>query len=647
MISNTMRYLLFSIVLATTLWQCGSESNDDPVADTQAGDSDVSAPLPAALSFSDASARIGTDPLSVLGVALVDFNGDGWPDITLADRDGVRLYRGTGDGFFEVHSSKVAGSDDAAGIAWADVDGDGDLDLFVTTRSGPDHLYFNDGKGSLTDHSIDSGLGNVTYGQGASFGDLDGDGDLDLYVCQGVGADSNGRIPDRGNGTNGHPNRVYRNDGSGTFEDATEEWGLAGIPGGESFMALLYDIDNDNDLDVLVVHDHVEDQLFLNPGNGGSFEDASLQYLPNDPTSIMGMDVCDMDQDGRLDVYGTQAGSDLLYISQENGKYTNSYSALLDGDIDQSALLVGWGTAFIDVDNDGDSDIISTANYPSANASLGEAWSAGQMVLLRNDLSDGPPRLEDVSADAGPAFQRTINGWGLAVGDVDRDGDVDVLVGADSDFSDSLVPPGANVHKTPLLLLNNNDNDKASGLSLLLQQPGHANTFAVGARVTVENAQSRATRVVLSGMSYLSHHSYRQHFGLGDGGRAEVVRVRWPDGFSQMWVGLSAGEHTLNRNEDGNCCVSDGTCSELAEEECRIRGIDHMDLDEMCALACNKLSTCGQLSLADATTVEECENDCKLEAPDEESLPCFAFSPCEELEICLTREEGDRGTEGP
>lgn len=627
--------LLAGLIPLLVLTACGgSEPDDDDAAVADTSGDTTPPPSPGGLHFTDGSGALGAPPQRLRGVALVDFDLDGWPDITLAGEEGVSLYRGDGSGGFELVLGAIDGVSHGAGVAWVDVDADGNLDLFVSTHEGPDHLFIADGQGGFTDESAARGIVGSTWGEGASFGDLDGDGDLDLYLNQGItrsDAAGGGELGQRGN-----PNRVYENDGKGTFKNVTEAWGLAGAPKGESFTALLFDANGDGRTDVFTVHDNAPDQLFLGQGAGKAFTDASATMLPTDETSLMGLALADFDGDGQLDIYGTTAGRDLLYLRSPEGGFVNQYPQAIGDGVDQSELLIGWGAALVDMDHDGDADVITTASYSDGKQYDDTVIRPGQLVVLRHDPAEqGPGILVDVTTDAGDVLFPTINGWGLATGDIDHDGDVDILVATDRQIDAAAIPAGDSPHRRALLLLNGTP-PAGPAIHVTLRAPGTPNPFAVGARVTLTLQERSATRMVLAGSSYLSQHEYGLHFGLGEDYQvAPVVRVTWPDGVEQLWLALPPGRHTLTRDADNRCCDPDGTCQALEETPCLARLSELLGTSEACAGVCDKLDGCGQLARVEVSSRAECVSACGSEPAPLRVLTCVQDTACDSLGDCF------------
>ncbi|MFT5433789.1 MAG: hypothetical protein ACI9OJ_004497, partial [Myxococcota bacterium] len=537
----------------------GCSSDTDETADPTAGApmEDIPNEDVGAIHFRNASKRLGNlvQP-GGRGVALVDFDQDGWPDVTILAQNEIHRFRGVGDGLFLPFGAPIE-FDFGMAATWADVDGDGDLDLYVSSAYEQHGLFQNDGTGQLVDVTTAAGFSEPmpAGGQGASFGDVDGDGDLDLYLCFGLPPPE--KIPDDMPplGEGGSPNRLYINDGAGRFSRGDES--VAGIPSGETFMGLWFDADDDGDVDLLVVHDASRDEYFTN--HDGVLIDESAQRLPgggNEPSSIMGVDIADFDGDGDLDLYGTQRGNDVLWVAQE-GRFVNTWGSRIQG-YDPSPQVTGWGGALVDVDNDGDLDVLATSNYetifdPDSGGTGG--LRTGWMMLLETKGNGVDREFSDASDNAGSVFTRPIDGFGFAVGDIDRDGDIDALVGIDG--SGDKADPDA--HQSPLLMLNDGTASADHGyLSLTVRQSG-TNSFAVGGSVEVLGLGVRTRRPIMAGTSYLSSHSYRLHFGLAHYERAPAVKVRWPGGGSTLWLNLPKGEHRLERPTDmGNCCTASG-----------------------------------------------------------------------------------------
>lgn len=534
---------------------CGDDEPEEVVdAGVVAGtDSGRAGGPPPAIYLEDVTELLGVGLSRTQGVALVDYDGDGAVDVSLAAFDGLRVYRNRGDGSFEPDSERAgflfAEVHSANGIAYGDLDSDGDLDIFLSRIADIDRVFLNDGTGVFSDVTAAWGLsGVIAESQGVSLADLDGDGDLDALVA--VHRELEGG-PHKPLGERGGPNLFWRNVGGG-FEEAGAEVGLQGRAGGETFGSVVFDVDLDGDQDVFTVHDFRPDQLLLNDG-GGMFTPAGNEWLDQAGSGLMGIDVADIDGDGRLDLFATDWGSDDVLLDLGSGakpRFRDWMGDLLGDGVDPGATSTGWGCALADLDNDGDVDIVTTAAVSDgAGYSDPPIQRVGRNTVYENR---GPGRHEgsivDITGQAGAGLENATNGFGLAVGDIDGDRDLDVLVGVDSEFSvNAGLRPTEAIRRRVLLLRNTGAPKDHDALVLRLRQPGRLNTFAVGARVDVETADRKQSRVVTAGASYLSANSYALHFGLGTNPSAELVRVTWPDGQVEMVGPLSAGEHTIER----------------------------------------------------------------------------------------------------
>ncbi len=566
------------------------------------------------LHFDDGSVRLGPPLSGGRGVALVDVDDDGWPDATITHSQGVRVLRGVGAGRFALWADLAL--PDARALAWADADGDGDRDLYVSGR-GSHAYYVNDGK-AFVDNTVAAGLdGDFPLGgEGASFGDLDGDGDLDLFLAFGA------LPPDLATGDPGEqgaPDRLYWNEGGRFVLDASGVF--AGPPGGETFQGALFDADRDGDLDLFAVDDHRPDRFLRN--TAGVFADVSAEVLPNagtESTSIMGIDVADVDQDGDLDIYGTQREGDVLYRGTDLvTPYVNAVDKFRPaGAGDPTRQSTGWGVAVQDFDDDGDQDILRTSNFDDAFE--GVSGRVGVNQLLEHVLEGGERRFVDGTAAAGTVFDAPVDGWGLATGDIDRDGDLDALVGVDGTGPDLGREPDA--HRSALLLVNRGAGAAVNdSVRLRIRQPGRPNVFAVGATLDFHGQTIRNSRVLQAGQSYLSQHDDAVHVGLGPYERLPAVVVTWPGGHQTTWLALDPGEHRLERPADDslNCCPSKTGCvAAPSASACLAAQGSALGLDGECAEACEAWRRC-----CPALPVDVCAAECLRAPPPAAMLSCL------------------------
>jgi len=494
------------------------------------------------------------------GAGWGDCDGDGWPDLYVVSFGGPlgtpaesraswprsQLYRNRGDGTFE-DISAISGADSGEfgmGASWADYDGDGDLDLYVT-RYGPNVMLRNEGRCRFVDVSTDTGTagGDEDFSAGATWGDYDGDGDIDLYVTNYVEFDMSTAasaaslqfgtaVPFTLNPAS-YPaaaNRLFRNDG-GRFVDVAAEVGVANTAG-RSLSATWTDFDDDGLLDLYVANDISDNAFYRNLG--GHFEDVSAASLTADYRGAMGIAVTDFDRDGDIDFFVTH------WIAQENGLYANHLEFGLDtlmfADVAEMMGLgytaleyVGWGTEFIDYDNDGYKDLFIANGH-----TLEDPQDRTRLVPQRMQLfwRRGAEGFFDVTDIAGETFQQPLVGRGAAAADYDGDGNIDMAVAANGGG---------------FRLLRNGGSAENRWVAIMLDQPG-ANRFALGARLQLRAAGAQQTHVVGSSPSYLSHNDLTVHFGLGEAEGVDAITVRWPDGVEETWTDLAANQrHRLER----------------------------------------------------------------------------------------------------
>ncbi len=497
------------------------------------------------------------------GAAWGDFDGDGWVDLFVANEVGpitmspeeverspasCKLYRNNGDGTFTDVTSQ-AGVDYrgwAMGAAWGDYDGDGRLDLVVTTH-GYNVLYRNNGDGTFTDVSEASGIGKEKgFWSGAAWADYDRDGRLDLYVTgyvQYVKPKENTMTlqydienPAAINPSSFAPQRnlLFRNNGNGTFTEMALKAGVAN-EAGKSLAAAWADFDEDGWLDLYVANDVSDNVFYRNLGNG-TFEDVSHPAWVADHRGAMGLAVGDWDNDADLDIFVTH------WIAQENALYTNQLAQtrqagapalrFLD-EADQYGLgqialdYVGWGTSFFDYDNDGRLDLFvvngNTLQEPDDETELG---------VMRSQLFWNRGRTEgffNVSPVAGDYFNEEYVGRGAAFADYDNDGDVDVFV--------------VN-HGGKAVLLRNDGGNQRNWLQVALKyEPG--NPDAHGARLRLVAGATTQVRQVGAQASYASQNSPVEHFGLGDATHVDTLEITWPDGSKKVLTDLSPGRRIV------------------------------------------------------------------------------------------------------
>jgi len=512
------------------------------------------------IEFNDVTDEVGLPVLLGQAVAFVDFDLDGWPDILSVAANELILYRNLGGTFAPVNEWVFDGEPDilkqASNGVFADVDNDGDLDLYVAASKHPDQLFLNhDGVWSPAPEqwAVPPSLGV----QGVHFADVNNDGWLDVYVTTGGSVFKQNQGPGVTPGYAGSPNSLLLNNAGNGFVDATAEWNAGGGDTSETFGALFVDFDRDGDMDALVVRDYLTDHYFENDGT--TFVDQSATAISDLTTGLMGLAVGDINLDGHLDMYATNQMSDFLYLGDGQGHFTNGFAEQLLSP-DPTGNLTGWGCAFMDMDNDRDQDVLQVAGYNRQEEGVDHFIPPrlGGYVVLENGVTS-VGELTDITSEAG--LSEVVHGLALATADYDLDGDLDAVVSLGPPADVGFGPPMMDVRQGTRLLRN--DSARAAGngfLELSLRQPD-SNRFAVGATIDVLTGIRRASRVVTVGDSYLAAHSFVQHFGIGTNGAASV-QIHWPNGMKQNAKNVPAGYHRLMAF-DGTCCHPDNanTCS--------------------------------------------------------------------------------------
>ena len=464
------------------------------------------------------------------GGAFLDYDNDGWMDIYLVNSGPADFYKPTSplknalfrnnrDGTFTDVTDKagVAGGRFGMGAAASDYDGDGWQDLFVTNY-GPDILYRNNGNGTFTDVTEKAGVGVTGWSTCAVWFDYDSDGKLDLFVSSFIEFDrSQHRLCVDKTATQNYyciprifkprPSHLFRNNGNGTFTDVSRDSGIAGSPG-KSFGAVATDINNDGLMDLFVANDTMPNFLFINKGKG-KFEESGLAAgvaygEAGTPRSGMGVDAEDYDGDGWQDLFVANIDQEFfsLYHNQMDLTFTDE-----PGEIAPSTqLLSGWGLKFFDYDNDGDPDLLLANGHPDDMVETKSARVKYKEPLLLFENTGKSYR--NVSALSGAVFAKSFPARGMAVGDFDNDGDLDVLV--------------SNNGEAPLLLRNEGGNrNNWLGLQLVSTK---SNPSAVGAVITWQAGGVRRSRLKTSGGSYLASHDPREVLGLKSSRSLRVSR---------------------------------------------------------------------------------------------------------------------------
>lgn len=476
------------------------------------------------------------------GVAWIDYDNDGFLDLYFVNgavvargtaSPGNVLYRNNGDGTF-TDVSRGAGvigyGHYGTGVAVGDYDNDGLVDLYVANL-GPNILYRNNGDGTFTDVTGRTGVAgdDREWSSSAGFFDYDRDGHVDLYVVNYLDLHPSDN-PYCGFKRPGHrmycspsmfdgiADRLFRNNGNGTFTDVSRKTGIDN-PGGKGLGVTFCDVNGDGHVDIYVANDLVRNFLYRNNGNG-TFTDVSygagVGYdLNGKPQAGMGTDCGDITGDGLPDLFVTNFSEELnsLYINRGNLVFEEASQRL---GLASGYLPLGFGARFFDVDNDGDLDLYVTNGHVIDNIHLYQP----QFTYAQRDLlyENQGGHFEDISRRAGPGLEVTRVGRGLAVGGFDNDGALDVVI--------------SNLGQRPVLLRNAGSKDRHW---LLVDLQGRrSNRFGLGAVVRVETKRGVQVRQVSNVSSYLSSHDIRLHFGLGDETQIATIEIRWPSGVVQV-----------------------------------------------------------------------------------------------------------------
>jgi len=471
------------------------------------------------------------------GCAFLDYDNDGWMDIYVVNSGACdfyqpptplrnALYRNNRDGTFTDVTLKagVPGNAYGMGVAVGDYDRDGLPDLYITQYPNS-ILYHNNGDGTFTDVTAKAGVAAPGWSTSAVWFDYDNDGRLDLFVCRfvdfaksknifcGYGS-SNRRWYCKPNVYTPAPCRLYHNNGDGTFADVSKESGI-GKSLAKAWGVVAADINNDGWMDLFVGNDTVPNFLFANRGKGRFEEIGGLAGVGYGSFGVarsgMGVDAADYDQDGWVDLFVTNVDHESfsLYHNRKDESFTDAAPAT--GIASTTSLFSGWGLKFFDYDNDGNLDLILANGHPDTvvEQRMQDVTYREPMLLFRNDGT----HFKNVSAESGPIFSRNIAGRGLAIGDFDNDGSVDVLV---------------TVNDGAPLLLHNLSGRKNHWLGVRLVGRT-ANVDAIGARLTYQAGDLRRHVFKVGGGSYLSSHDPRVVLGLGQHAKIDWVEIRWPN----------------------------------------------------------------------------------------------------------------------
>jgi enediyne biosynthesis protein E4 len=499
---------------------------------------------------------MGTDQMRFIletvgsGVALLDYDNDGWLDIYFvngstydamagkATPPHAALFHNNHDGTFTDVAQQAGVTNDrwGFGVAIGDYDNDGWPDIYVT-NFGKNRLYHNNHDGTFTDVAEKAGVALGNWSTGATFGDYDGDGKLDLFVPGYVHYDVD-HPPIAGSsvvgfsacefrgmkvmcgprGLQGEPDHLFHNNGDGTFTETSVKAGVADSNRYYGLTAVFADVNNDGKVDLMVANDSTPNYLYINKGDG-TFEDASYVsgYALNEngrETASMGIAVGDYLNNGQLDLYNTVFSDDYnpLYRNDGGANFTDvSYQA---GIAEATIPFLGWGTGFLDYDNDGWKDLLAANGhvYPGVDQTDWGTTFAERPLLFHN-LHNG--KFETVPPVKGTGLAAVLTARGAAFGDLFNDGKIDVVINQ--------------IHNVPALLRNVYATTN-HWIALQLIGGPKSPRDAVGATVYLSAGGVRQRGDVISGGSYASTSDFRLHFGLGTATKVDSIEVRWPSG---------------------------------------------------------------------------------------------------------------------
>jgi hypothetical protein len=482
------------------------------------------------------------------GCAFVDLDGDGWPDIFLINgkdftphrqKSLAALYRNNRNGTF-TDITRGSGLDIemyGMGVAVADYDNDGLPDIYITALDG-DRLFHNEGHGHFRDVTVQSGIRNASFGTSAAWLDYDRDGKADLFVanyvnwspqkdlwCSLDGAAKSYCTPESYKGTS---SKLYRNLGSGKFEDVTQKAGL-GDNTSKSLGVVVFDYNGDGWPDIFVSNDTQPSKLYKNNGNGTFTEEgmqAGVAYGEDGVArGAMGVDAADYDRSGRPHLLVGNFANQMigLYHNEGHGFFVDEAPSSTVGRA--SLLSLTFGTFFFDYDLDGWPDIFAANGHiePEINRIQPKVVYREPPLLFRNK---GNGHFENVSEIVGPDFRRPIVARGAAYADYDRDGDLDLLI---------------NTNDGQAVLYTNEGGNRNRWLSVRLNGT-RSNRSGLGAVVRVQSASGKQWSVVHSGSSYCSQSELAVTFGLAGDQVVSVLSVEWPSGARQQFKNIAANQ---------------------------------------------------------------------------------------------------------
>jgi enediyne biosynthesis protein E4 len=491
------------------------------------------------------------------GVAFFDADGDGWPDILLINskdwaprgrKSLPALYHNNRNGTF---TDITAGSGldvemYGMGVAIADYDNDGREDVYITALEG-DRLFHNEGGGKFRDVTASSGIRNASFGTSAAWLDYDRDGKVDLFVANYVQWDAKGDLWCSLDGATksyctpesykGNKSRLFRNLGSGKFEDVTDKAGL-GDPTSKSLGVTVLDYNGDGWPDIFISNDTQPNKLYRNNRNGTFAEEGLSAGVAFGEDGVargaMGADAADYDRSARPHLLVGNFSNQMLglYHNEGNGLFVDEAPSSTVGRA--SLLSLTFGVFFFDYDLDGYPDIFSANGHIDEEINrVQPKVQYKQAPLLFRNL--GQRRFENVTAAMGPEFNRPVVARGAAYADYDRDGDLDVIISTNSG---------------PAYLFRNDGGNQNHWLNMRLIGT-RSNRSAIGAVVRIESASGKQWNMVRSGSSYCSQSDLTLTFGLGADTKVSRLEVEWPSGVKQQFTDVAANQFLKIQEDRG------------------------------------------------------------------------------------------------
>lgn len=478
------------------------------------------------------------------GVLLIDYDRDGWVDIYFTNAPTVEmalkkekskslLYRNNKDGTFTDVTDKagVGFPGYAMGGAVGDYNNDGWPDMYITCLGG-NVLYKNNGDGTFSDETGKAGVADGRWSAGAAFGDYDGDGFLDLVVANYVDFDLNdlpgfGSLPTckyRGvdvqcgpRGLKGAGDSFFKNNGDGTFSDITKQLGMTDPDGFYGMQPVFSDFADTGRLDIYVANDSTPNFFYQNKG-AGAFEEIGLLSgtgVSGDGSEqgSMGVAIGDYLHSGKYAIYVTNFADEYNTLYRNNGKYDFTDVSFTAKVAQKSRPYVGWGTGFFDLDNDTwlDLFVVNGHVYPQMDEiSSGAGYEQGKLLFI----NQGDETFCDATEQSGAVLSEQRVSRGAAFGDLDNDGNIDIVV--------------EDLDSSPMILRN--EGDKTNHWITLELGAKQGNPLAIGARVKVTTGKVTQTEEIRSGASYLSQNDLRVHFGLGKATKVDLIEIRWNSG---------------------------------------------------------------------------------------------------------------------